>query len=134
MVTWRDAYSIGIEEIDNQHKKLFEITSYVFNALKDDFSIDKQEKIIYALEELKNYTILHFSTEEQYMLSINYPYYSVQKAEHDAFIVKLQELNFPDLIGNQDLQLHELLKWTISWISKHILEKDMLIGKYKSTL
>lgn len=130
MLTWRDQYSIGNEEIDNQHKTLFGICDHVFTILKNDFDDNTQSKIIVILDELKNYTKVHFDTEERLMLSINYPSYTVHKAEHDDFIIKLNELQFRDLAENQNVHLHEILKWIINWISSHILDKDKLIGVY----
>lgn len=55
MIKWKDEFSIGIDEIDEQHKKIFDIANEAYDLLKDEFTIDKYDRITELLEELKNY-------------------------------------------------------------------------------
>lgn len=70
MVQWSEEYVIGIEKIDEQHKRLFEIANEAYKLLKDQFLIDKYDRIVAIIKELKDYTKYHFQYEEEYMKSI----------------------------------------------------------------
>jgi len=129
MVKWSDDYLIGIEEIDNQHKKLFEITDEAFNLLKDGLRVDKYDEIVSILEELKSYAKYHFKSEEEYMLSIGYKRYFSQKVDHDDFIEKINGIDLNKVDENQDAYLMSIVEFAVQWISDHIIQKDKLIAK-----
>jgi len=58
------------------------------------------------LENLRDYTVKHFTDEEQYMESINYKKLFTQKVQHLKFIHKLDELeHHNDEIEDQDEQI-----------------------------
>ncbi|MEG0307723.1 MAG: hemerythrin family protein [Clostridium sp.] len=128
MIKWKDDYNIGISKIDEQHKKLFEITNIAYELLGNEFCIDKYDKIIQILEELKGYAIYHFKSEEEYMLSINYRKFLSQKVEHDEFIRKINDIDLNAIDENQDKYIMEILEFVISWISVHILSEDKQIA------
>ena len=72
MLTWRDEYSVGVDILDKQHQMLFEIGNRAIKIIQDDLLSHCYEDIMVIFEELKNYTIFHFKTEEEYMIQINY--------------------------------------------------------------
>lgn len=127
MIKWKDDYKIGVEQIDKQHQKLFEIANEAYNLLKNDFCYDKFDQIIQILAELRDYAIYHFQSEENYMLSIGYKSYPLQKAAHDSFVEKLNAVNLDSIDENQNQYILELLDFIINWISDHILGADKLI-------
>ncbi len=57
MIKWKDDYKIGVEQIDKQHQKLFEIANEAYNLLKNDFCYDKFDQIIQILAELRDYAV-----------------------------------------------------------------------------
>lgn len=124
-----DEYLTGIELVDNEHKKLFEIADRAYYLLKDQFVPDKYDSILEIILELKNYTKKHFADEEEYMASINYKRMFTQKIEHDAFIAKLEEVNLDTMDENQSQTLLDLVDFLSNWLFHHILENDKLIGK-----
>lgn len=129
MIKWSDDYLIGIEEIDNQHKRLFEITDEAFNLLKDDLRVDKYDEIVSILEELKSYTLYHFKSEEEYMLRVGYKRYFSQKVDHDDFIEKINNIDLNKVDEDQNAYLMSIVEFAVQWISDHIIQKDMLIAK-----
>lgn len=128
MIKWKETYNIGINNIDEQHKKLFEIANRAYELLENEFCIDKYDKIVQILEELENYTIYHFKSEEEYMLSIGYKKFLSQKVEHDEFIKKFHDINLNIIDENQDKYIIETLEFVVNWITDHILLKDKLIA------
>lgn len=131
MIKWKDDYKIGIEEIDNQHKRLFELANDAYDLLTRDFVVDKYDKIADIVEELRSYTVYHFKTEEDYMLKKGYKRFLSQKVAHDEFIKKIYEVKLDDLGENQDKTLIELLEFVTNWIGEHILKADKLITQDK---
>lgn len=127
MIKWKDDYSLGIKEIDEQHQKLFEIADRAYQILKDDFSIDKFDQVIAILEELKEYAVYHFQTEEAYMQKIGYRKFLSHKVVHDDFIKKVQETDLNKVDENPDKYLLEVLDFIMNWIDDHILGVDKAI-------
>jgi hemerythrin len=124
MLTWRNEYSVGVEVLDNQHKFLFELGNKALNMLKNDDSSNSYDEVMSIFEELKNYTIYHFSSEEEYMLQRNFDGYLDHKREHADFIEKLDKMNFDEL--NFATHIQEILRFIINWVFNHILKVDLL--------
>ena len=127
MIQWKDEYSTGIEVIDNQHKELFNIANKIYTLLNDEFCTDKYDKIIEILNELKDYTVYHFRSEEEYMKSIHYNKLFSQKIEHDYFVSKFDEIDYDKIDVDQDKYILSILDFIINWITNHIISKDKLI-------
>jgi len=129
MYEMKPEYYTGIEFIDNEHKKLFEIANKVYNLLMDEFIPDKYDYIMEVVKELKDYAKYHFEHEESYMGSIKYKRLLSHKVEHDGFIEKINQYD-PEIIDeNQKETLLELLDFLTSWLVDHILKQDKLIAE-----
>ena len=129
MYEMKDEFKTGIDFIDEQHARLFEIANEAYTLLKNDFTIDKYDKVIDLVDELKDYTVFHFNAEEEYMDSINYKRRFTQKIEHDAFIKKIYEVDYKTIDSDPDKYILELLELLNQWLTGHILHNDKLISK-----
>lgn len=127
MLVWKEEYSIGVPLIDEQHQHMFEIGNRAYELLKDDFCTDMYDGIVAIIKELKEYTKLHFKTEEEYMLSIKYNKYFSQKVEHDDFIQKINEVDFDKVDDDPKKYIEDILGFVFNWTLDHILQKDKLI-------
>jgi hemerythrin len=128
VIKWKDDFLVGVESIDEQHKVLFDLTSKAYDLLKDDYVHDKYDEIVKIIDELKEYTIFHFRSEEEYMKSIGYKKFLSHKVEHDDFIERVNSLNFLEIDEDQDKYILSILDFVVSWISDHILQRDKLIN------
>lgn len=128
MFEWKDEYVVGIDNIDEQHKKIFEIAARAYSLLNNDFYVDKYDKIVAILGELRDYTIFHFSCEEEYMLKIGYKRFFAQKVEHDDFTKKLIDKDLNKIDKDQDAYIIEIIELVTEWLAEHILIKDKLIN------
>lgn len=126
MLKWKDDYLVNVKTIDDQHKVLFEIAGRAFELLKNDMYLDKYDRILEMLNELKEYAIYHFKSEEEYLLSIGYKKFLSHKAEHDEFIQKVNDVDLKRIDVDQNAYLLSVLEFIVNWISEHILQKDML--------
>jgi hemerythrin len=125
---WKEEYSVNVSEIDEQHKKLFEIGGRIYDLVQADDEFDHYDEILTILEELKNYTIFHFDFEENLMKQYGYEEVDTHKFEHVFLIKKLQKLNNEDIDTKQKKVKIELITFIADWIAGHILKTDM---KYK---
>jgi hemerythrin len=127
MVIWKDEYSIGITEIDEQHKKLFEIVNRTQELMDNEFITDKYDRIVEIIDELKAYTHYHFKAEEEYMLKIGYKKFFSQKVAHKDFLEKMDTIDLTQVDDNQNKYLNDILQFVCDWLIEHILKQDKLI-------
>ena len=135
MYEMKDEYLTGIEFIDNEHRRLFEIAEQTYQLKNEEFISDKYDQIKALLEELKDYTQMHFAHEEEYMQSIGYKKLFTQKVQHQAFIDWLEEQNLDEIdseFENQDAVVDNILKYLTDWLIHHILETDKQIPAQES--
>lgn len=125
MFKWKDEYSCNIAEVDNQHRKLFELGKKIYETatLQDDF--DHYDEIMNILAELTEYTQYHFGYEEKLMAKYAFPGYETHKFEHDFFVKKLQRIARKDLEENQGEAMLEIVNFVADWVGGHILQSDM---------
>ncbi len=133
MYEMKPEYYTGIEEIDAQHARLFELAQETHDLLDDNLLQDKTEELSRLISELIDYTKMHFAHEEAYQKSIGYAHADRHALQHRQFEDKLMEFDF-DSIGDdynsQNDAVEKLLNFLVSWLVTHILKVDMLyVGK-----
>lgn len=121
-------YLTGIELIDQEHQELFRIIGEVNNLIKNEFIPDKYDEIVHLLDELFQYTAVHFKDEEEYMESIGYAGLPAQRTAHEAFVQRLGEMDLDQIDANQQETLEELMQFLTQWLINHILHSDKKIG------
>jgi hemerythrin len=129
MYEMKPEYYTGIDFIDEEHSKLFDIANRAHDLLVNDFIPDKYDYIVEVINELKDYTKYHFNHEEEYMVSIGYKRLLSQKVSHEDFVEKLGEYRAEDIDERQRESLLELLDFLNNWLVEHILKKDKLIAE-----
>ena len=128
MFKWKPEFSVNVEEIDKQHKRLFELGGRIYDiaSLKDSF--DHYDEIMEVLDELRSYTDYHFNYEEKLMTRYNFEGYEEHSFEHLFFMKKLDRIEKKDIDSAQNETALDLVKFVANWIEDHILKSDM---KYK---
>ncbi|TCS80544.1 bacteriohemerythrin [Pectinatus cerevisiiphilus] len=124
-----DDYLTGIEFIDQEHKKLFDIANEAYDLLTNNFINDKYDRILNLVVELREYTIIHFADEEKYMESIQYLHRFSHKIEHMKFVEKLNSINLEKIDANQKDSIIDLLGFLVEWLQNHIKKKDCRLRK-----
>ncbi len=126
ILTWKDSYSVGIESIDNDHKKLIMLINNLQTA--KDFKTDPQfEK--QTLDEVINYTLYHFEREESFMEENGYPDFLPHKAKHQELIYKVNEYVKTYNKGG-DGAIEALLKYLKTWLISHINGTDQEYAEF----
>ncbi len=132
MYELKEQYLTGMETIDDQHRKIFQLADQVYELLKDENMLYKDGELLKIVQELQDYTKYHFTEEEIYMEKIGYSRLEEQKIQHEKFIEELDKLNQAVQqisLRNQDQVIFKLLDYLTYWLKVHIEKFDMLIKK-----
>ncbi len=127
-IEWSERYSIGVEEIDNQHRELFARFNSLLSACKEGVG---QQEVIRLLQFLGDYVVEHFSAEEKLQVACGYPDYNKHRLEHEKFKHQLADLQ--DQLTAESSGLYLVIvtnKVLVDWLVKHITQMDMEVGKY----
>lgn len=118
---WDESLELDFDEIDNQHKSIFEH----FEKLSEAAQQGKSKEVIEELAVfLFDYAHLHFIAEDKIMVEYKYPKIEVQRHEHGEFARDANELKRKI---EQDGATREvaivatgkLLRWLVQHIKKH---------------
>jgi hemerythrin-like metal-binding protein len=120
LVKWTDEYSVGITEIDNQHKGLVIIINELFELMSAGKARTKMNDIF---DHLTDYTKKHFYTEELMLIKYAYKGLNEHKEEHKKFIEKLSGLKSELEKGDITISL-KTLNFLKDWLLNHILISD----------
>lgn len=129
LVQWSDDFSVGIPEIDDQHRGLIALVNRVYSAVINKAASSEVEEIVHALE---HYTLQHFADEERYMIHARYPKFGLHKSVHDQFVERVAaekdrlKAGFP-----LDVDIVHFLR---DWLINHILRMDKEFGLYEQGL
>ncbi len=127
-IKWTQDLSVDMKEIDGQHKELFRRINSLDTALRKGKA---KEEILGLIEFLDEYVVIHFRTEEFYMIKYAYPRYQFHKTKHVWFMKELSAVKkklerngpTPEVI----ILSNNLL---ITWFSNHIRKTDTALGSY----
>lgn len=128
---WKEDYALGVDELDKQHRGLFEAVNHLSSTLKSSATESYQMACIDALTYLENYTIVHFGDEEEYQRSIGYINYAQHKRQHDAFLKTLSYMKY-ELMESRfsPVAVKRFLGTLTSWLVYHITNSDQnIVGK-----
>jgi hemerythrin len=124
-MNWDDKFSVGIGEIDTQHRNLIKMINEFYDGVMSDDNI-AMGKLLTSLIE---YTIYHFTTEEKYMKKFNYPGAVTHIEEHKSFTDKVTDIK--KRFGNGELVLSlEITNFLKNWIIKHVLGTDKRYSQF----
>ena len=82
--------------VDTPHTKLVDAINTLHDSMKDGKGKEVAEK---TLNFLVDYTIQHFSAEEDLMKKKAYPDFTNHKATHDKFVAEVKEIKAKYLAG-----------------------------------
>lgn len=120
---WDDHFNTGLEEVDSQHRRLVALINLLASHVAYGSAQAELDRIF---DELKDYTVYHFSTEE----SIWRQYLADEQTEathrqvHAGFINTIAALRASQ--GDRPARevAEEALSFLARWLASHILEAD----------
>lgn len=124
MFVWSKEYSVGVEEMDEQHQHFLEIANEVL-TLAAKTEVSKME-LLEALGKFLNYALYHLETEEEYFKEFECPQLGHLEA-HTMFRERFKDLFLKVEQGAADgLKEHAeaAAQFAGRWILQHILVMD----------
>jgi hemerythrin len=121
---WMPELETGIELIDQEHRKLFELAQAVF----DDWHKNDELAAGRALIALYKYVRTHFDHEEEIMRELAFPEFDEHRARHEELVAALDELSRPPL--DRDGRGPALRLLMFEWVAGHILRHDLSFARF----
>lgn len=126
-IEWQDRFCIGVEIVDQAHRKLFSIVQKIL-----DLYVEKHENKFACVEGIKYfkaYAIKHFAEEEAYMREIGYPGYWAHKRIHDRMkretLPSLERALYASDFSTEAVQ--RFIGVCTGWLTGHIVIEDRAI-------
>ncbi len=117
LIPWDNKYAIGVSQMDHEHQVLLD----KINELIFDMN-ERQDHIPQSFEELKRYTIEHFTHEEAYMEEIGYKSLESHKRVHKNLLEAVTK--FESQLKQGALDRPKLASFLKNWLFTHIMGVD----------
>ena len=119
-VEWKDEYSVGVDSLDDDHRKLLNLINNLQTAVRYRTGKTFEKE---SLDEVIAYTKYHFEREEKMMLETGYPDIEAHKEVHRAMIAKIDEFLI-DYEKRGYEALEEVALYLKDWLINHINGTD----------
>ena len=123
---WTDELSVGVEQMDIQHKKLITIINNFHNTVSMG---DDKSAVQKAVDGLVDYIKMHFSEEEALMQKYNFPQSDIHRRVHERLAQDVNEY-VEKLQAGQKIMGIEMAFFLKGWLENHIGETDKKYGLY----
>jgi hemerythrin len=121
LTTWKDCYSVGVPELDAQHRHVFEmINELAYSMRKGQGGAAIQPTLTRLTEHLRT----HIESEEELMRRTGYPDLAAHQEEHRVYLLRVREFKTNlGKEGNEDtISLLNILR---DMILDHMLRVDL---------
>ena len=125
-IEWKDDYSVGIDSIDQQHKRLVNLINHLQTAVDHSTGEEFERE---ALDELVDYTKTHFKYEEGLMEQNDYPDYEPHKAQHQKMIGEVEQV-LSEYETDHDAAMNHATEFLRDWLINHINGTDKEYSSY----
>jgi hemerythrin len=123
---WSEIFSVGHDEIDQQHHRLFEIADTLNAATLRG---DARQQLETTFAELLLYTKTHFLYEEHVMRAVGYPALAAHEREHEGLMQKVLDCQQAFRAGDTALGV-EVPRFLVDWLTKHIAHSDHAVARF----
>jgi len=125
---WKEEYALGIPVVDAQHKQLFRLSDELDAALQEGI---QREEVDAMLVHMGEYASRHFTMEEKYMTTSQYPGLAEQQETHRAFAARFAELHQEVKENGLSQELtNNLQRELTDWVREHVTGLDQRFGAY----
>lgn len=125
LIEWSDSFSVGVADIDHEHKSLIELINQLYASLGEGASAEDIEDFF---GEIYAHISAHFALEEKIMREHNYHEYEAHKNEHERLLEDIRDMmdeySHSTSIDEQNLSMR--LK---NWFGEHFKTMDSRLHK-----
>lgn len=130
LMAWNDSFATHVGDVDAHHKKLIDFINNIYRGIM----LEKGKEVVdKTLDELVDFTVMHFGYEESLFDKYGYEDSVSHKAKHKALLAQVG-----DYVGKYkagENVSHELLSFLKNWLMKHIMGVDQkYVGFLKSKM
>ena len=127
-IQWDEEYATGVREIDDQHKRLFEMMGDLERRLGRG---EAPSNMMDVLDGLADYAVRHFSFEEGCMERCACPAASVNKLAHQRF-VRMVNAAIQDFRTRPPTSedFEAINREMVNWLTSHICKIDKRLGQH----
>ena len=124
-VEWDRKFEVGHERIDFEHK-------IFLNLIRDASRLPERqasrERVSRHLNEVKQYAVFHFTSEENIMLDLNYPDIEPHKKEHDRLLALFDNRVYQ--YRSEEIDLEQVVAFLFEWFALHTTQVDTKLARY----
>ena len=117
---WNERYAVGVELLDNQHRRLFALVNELFALIRAGKA---DREINDFILKVRDYVDVHFSDEERMMTRTNYPDYEMHRAEHQEMLAQVRRYQERAARGDP-VNPMSLLEEMVIWLHSHLARSD----------
>jgi hemerythrin len=120
----------GVEEIDQQHRELFQRANQLMRAVR---GLDGQQNVAELLEFLSSYVVLHFEAEERLMREHDYPFIGIQRFQHEKLKEYFAKIRLELLQASDEDRFYTVFRFQlliVDWLVNHTLFVDRHLGRF----
>lgn len=130
-IEWTQDLSVGVQELDDQHKKMLAFINALFEAVTHTDNAEDMRRIA---DQLMVYTEEHFTTEEEFMRRCGFPALAAHQQQHIHFMEKIRDFSatLDEGVTSPILPL-EMFHFLHTWLTEHIMRMDRGYATYCET-
>lgn len=118
---WSSRFELGVKMFDDQHKKLIALINKLYNAMSENRS---SEVMLDILNELVEYTVYHFDSEEEMFRKFGYEREKEHIKIHQNLKNTAVELK-EKILAEEAVIGFNVISFLEDWVKNHILIEDM---------
>jgi hemerythrin-like metal-binding protein len=126
-LVWKDEYSVGIEAIDQDHRKLLNLINQFQTAVLYRTGREFEEE---AFDALVDYTRTHFRREEDLMEKYGYPDFEGHRDQHRKMIAQVEACMAQYTAEGRQVPLERAVAFLQDWLITHINGTDQQYSEF----
>jgi hemerythrin-like metal-binding protein len=126
LIEWKDEFSIGIPDVDHEHRQLVGL----INELHATLSAGESDlAVMDFLGEIYAHIAAHFALEEKIMRERHYDQFRDHKEDHERLLDELRDI-MDDYEENAYFSDAEFAGRIERWFSEHFRTRDARLHRY----
>lgn len=127
-IQWTQQLSVGVEQIDEEHRELFDRVNRLLEAMAKAKARDELAPLVAFLSD---YVSTHFGGEQRLMQQYRYPDTAEHLAQHAYFVGEFKALAAElDKGGPTALVTIKLNRLLCDWLRDHVGTTDRKVGEF----
>lgn len=120
LIAWDEKFSIGIAEVDHEHRELIGLVNETYDRLMRPGS---EGAVLEFLGEIYARISAHFALEEQLMRVEHYDRYGEHKADHERLLDDIRDI-MDDYEDDTDFDETRFAQRLQTWFTEHFRTHD----------